>query len=424
MSETRYVYDGNIDKLEEGVARLNRRAAKLGVPAIQLHIGEREICFTCIKRKGPTVSTDPKAWGEDAKPLSHERAEVILHGEPPKLNGWVFCAVVDHLSNGCITRYPHGTEIDLKPYQGADATCDHCSTARLRHETFIVAHEDTAVEKRVGRTCLADFLGHSNPANLIGHLNLWGKAFALIEGAEEAGFGTGVTYLEINRFLGFVAQSMREHGWLSRGAAFEQRRGDATADVAQGSYWAPPNTPGVVEPTEADLTRGVAALAWARALSDAEVADSDYLFNLKAVCTDDYLRPKRGGLAASVIVAAERAFEKIAEATRQASNSNLHVGAVKERLTLDLTLRGTREIDGHYGVSYLHKFEDALGNLFIWFATNPDIISENGLKRRINIGETFTLAGTVKGHDDYKGRLQTKLSRVSVPKPKKKKVTK
>jgi hypothetical protein len=191
--------------------------------------------------------------------------------------------------------------------------------------------------------------------------------------------------------------------------------------MAQNAYW---SAKPLLAPTTDDGVRGQAALDWARALTDEIVGDSDYLYNLRAVCTDDYIRPKRGGLAASVIVAAERAFEKSAEAARQASNSNLHIGEVKERLTLELTLRGTREIDGHYGVSTLHRFEDAAGNAFVWFASNPDIILENGLKRSINVGETHTLAGTVKGHDDFKGRLQTKLTRVSTPKTKKAKAPK
>ena len=428
MREPVYIYDGNIDKLQLAVEKLNKRAAKLCVPAIQLHISPRETCFTCVGAKGPTVSTDPKAWGEDAKPVGHERAEVILRGEPPKLAGWTFAAVVDHLSNGCITRYPFaGGDIDLTPYRGVEATCDHCSTARKRHETFIVVH-DTGTEKRVGRKCLAAFLGHSNPASLIGHINLWGRAFALVEGAEEAGFGTGVTMLEIHEFLGYVACQMREHGWCSRGKAYEEGHHGATADLAQSAYWSS-DPKGHGQPQTEDLTRGKKALAWARALTDSEVESNDYLYNLRAVCTDDYIRPKRGGLAGSVIVAAERAFEKAAEKAAEATKSNLHIGATGERLTQDLTLVSTREISGFYGVSVLHKFEYAAGNLFVWFASNPQIIpdpeplSANN-KRAINVGETHTLAGTVKGHDDYKGRMQTKLTRVSVPKPKKAKKAK
>ena len=426
MTEPRYVYDGNIDKLAHEVEKLNRRAAKLGVPAIQLHIGEREVCFTCAGAKGPTVATDPKAWGEDAKPRGHERATVVLAGEPPKLGGWTFAAVVDHLSNGCITRYPAAEkEIDLTPYRGVEATCDHCRTARKRHETFIVVHEDATQlpnAMRVGRNCLADFLGHQNPAKLIGHLNLWGRAFALIEGAEEAGFDTGVTMLELPTFLGHIAREMREHGWLSRGAAYEAGRlGDATADCAQNCYWAK-DPKGEFQPNADDLARGLKALEWARELTDADVETNDYLYNLRAVCTDDYIRPKRGGLAGSVIVAAERVFEKRAQKALDAQKSNEHIGNVKERLTLDLTLVGTREIQGHFGLSILHRFEDAAGNLFVWFATNERIIPEDdgrNDRRAINVGETHTLAGTVKGHDDYKGRKQTKLTRVGIPpKPK------
>jgi hypothetical protein len=417
MAEPRYVYDGNIDKLALAVEKLNRRAAKLGVPAIQLRIGERETCFTCLKGGAPTVSTDPKAWGDEHKPVGHERAEVALHGDPPMLAGWTFAAVVDHLSNGTITRYPHGAAIDLTPYRGADATCDHCRTNRKRHETFIVVH-DTGNEKRVGRNCLRDFLGHHNPSGLIGHLNLWAKAFALIEGAEEAGFDTGVTYLELPLFLGHIARQIREHGWLSRGKAYEQGIGGATADIAQNCYWAS-DPKGTYTPTAEDIERGKKALDWARALTDSDVESNDYLYNLRAVCTDDYIRPKRGGLAGSVIVAAERAFEKAREKAAQASKSNEHIGAVKERLTLDLTLVGTREIDGYYGLSILHRFEDAAGNLLVWFATNAEIIpTDDGDKRAMEIGETLLLAGTVKGHDDFKGRNQTKLTRVSVPKKK------
>ncbi len=420
MTEPRYVYDGNIDKLALAVEKLNRRAAKLGVPAIQLHIGEREICFTCENRH-PYISTDPKAWdtdtGSHAKVVGHERAEVVLVGEPPMLNGWTFAAVVDHLSNGTITRYPRAIKkLNLTPFRGVEATCDHCNTNRKRHETFIVQHY-TGDTKRVGRNCLADFLGHSNPSKLIGHLNLWAKAFALIEGAEEAGFDTDVTYLDLGGFLAYVCCQMRLHGWMSRGQAFAERHHGATADHAQNAYWSNA-TPPVLSPEGQDTTRAAKALAWARQLLDEDIGDNDYLYNLHAVCTDDYIRPKRGGLAASVIVAAERAFEKARERADEALKSNLHIGAVKERLTLELTLRGTREIEGHYGVSTLHKFEDAAGNAFVWFASNPEIIPEGTGKRAALIGETHTLAGTVKGHDDFKGRLQTKLTRVSVPKAK------
>jgi hypothetical protein len=396
MTEPTYVFDENIEKLEKEVARLNRRAAKLSVPAIQLQIGEVE----------KILAGDPEA--------EHLRAPVSLVGTPPMLAGWTFEATVDHLSNGLITSYP-GSSLDLTPFRGSDATCDHCQVNRKRHETFIVRHED-ATTKRVGRTCLGDFLGHhGNPSALIGHLNLWGKAFEALESAGAAGVGAATHTLELVAFVAHVAQEMRAHGWLSRGKAFETH-GTATADRAQSAYWY--NGRDKVSPTPEDDIRALRAVTWARALTDSEVETNDYLYNLRAVCLDDFIRPKRGGLAGSVIVAAERAFEKAAQASSDAQKSNLHVGTVKEKIETVLTLVGLRETDGFYGVSYLHKFEDAAGNSLCWFATNPEFVRDGADKRRMNVGESLTLRGTVKKHGDFRGRNQTTLTRVTHPKPK------
>ncbi len=118
------------------------------------------------------------------------------------------------------------------------------------------------------------------------------------------------------------------------------------------------------------------------------------------------------------MVAAGRVYERAQRKAGDAQKSNEHVGSVKERLTLDLTLVGLRDIDGFYGHSVLHRFEDAAGNLLVWFATNPEIIPDAGDKRAMTVGETLTLAGTVKKQDDFRGRKQTVLTRVSCPKKK------
>lgn len=391
MSEPTYVYDENIEKLENEVARLNRRAAKLGVPAIQLHVGEIEKV-------------------EFAK-QQHLRASCTLTGSPPSLAGWTFEASIDHLSNGLITSYP-GSTLDLKPFRGVDATCDHCNVKRNRHETFIVRNEDASVQ-RVGRTCLGDFLGHhGNPSALIGHLGLWGKAFEALESAEAAGTGAATHTLSLLGFVAFVSQEIRNRGWLSRGKAYENG-GQATADRAQGAYWSRSHCTAL--PTQEDNLKALGAITWARALTDKQVEDNDYLYNLRAVCQDDYIRPKRGGLAGSVLVAAGRAFEQ-AQRASTVHLSNDYVGSLKERLTLDLKLVNLRRTEGYYGVSFLHTFEDASGNALIWFASNPTIIRDGKGKRDMVVGETLKLAGTVKKQDEFRSRKQTTLSRVAHPK--------
>lgn len=434
--EVRYVYDGNILRLHERVEKLNKRAAKLGVPEIQLVLGPAEKVYTPVNwqtASGPAVSEDPDAWGKGKQIRAHERRTVELVGEPPKLAGWSFVAVIDHLSNGTVTQYPgYQGAADLKQFRGSDAGCDHCHTIRKRHETFVVEHEDGTV-KRVGRNCIADFLGHQDPSRLLGHIGMWSSIFSDLESCYEAGMGQGEPRLDLETFLAHVAREIRQGGWLSRGKAWELGRADATADRAQNAYWSM-GSPHMtrkererikLEPEDGE--RAVKAITWVRALTDAEVEDSDYLWNLRAVCQDDYIRPKRGGLAGSAIVAAERAFEKQVEREREAKKSNEHLGAEKERMTLELTLVAERELESDFGVTYLHRFEDAAGNCLVWFASNASFIPVEGSdweKRCMGIGETLTLSATVKRHDEYKGRKQTVVTRVGMPKAKKAKKAK
>ena len=411
MEET-FVYDDNIEKLLDTVEKLNRRADKLGQPPILLYVGDIHTVYSCPGNKEPLVSLDPYVWGVGKTVVQHRRAEVALSGEPPRLAGWNFMAVVDHLSNGVISKYPPADpDFDLTPFRGNAATCDHCQTIRNRHETFIIRHDEGDV-KRVGRTCLADFLGHhGDPAKLLGQLNLWSKAFDAVEEATSSGTGAGRATLELHTFLALVSEDIRNNGWLSRGKAYEQQR-EATADRAQAIYWSEAQAgPIGVKKEDEEIAKN--AIQWVRALTDEEVENSDYLYNLRAVCTDDYILPKRGGLAASALAAAGSAFLKARENKNKA---NEWIGEIKERISKELTLVGTSGIDGHFGFTLLHRFEDPQGNLLVWFSTNPKFIPDSEGKRTMNVGETLTLTGTVKAHKEYKDRKQTVLTRVGVKK--------
>ena len=66
-----------------------------------------------------------------------------------------------------------------------------------------------------------------------------------------------------------------------------------------------------------------------------------------------------------------------------------------------------------YGVSYLYKFVDADGNVYTWFGSKGYDMED---------GDQFTVTGTVKGHEEYKGVCQTPLTRcklVKIETPKK-----
>ena len=79
-------------------------------------------------------------------------------------------------------------------------------------------------------------------------------------------------------------------------------------------------------------------------------------------------------------------------------------GNVGERLTFTLTCTGAYPIEGAYGTSTLHIFEDASGNAFQWLTAS----------KKLEIGESYELKGTVKEHTTYKNNKVTVLTRCAV----------
>lgn len=56
-----------------------------------------------------------------------------------------------------------------------------------------------------------------------------------------------------------------------------------------------------------------------------------------------------------------------------------------------------------FGTTYLYKFADEAGNVFIWYASRP-----------IELQERMTLKATIKAHNEWNGVKQTVLTRCKV----------
>lgn len=62
-----------------------------------------------------------------------------------------------------------------------------------------------------------------------------------------------------------------------------------------------------------------------------------------------------------------------------------------------------RNEDNDFGTTYLYKFADEAGNVFIWYASRP-----------IELQERMTLKATIKAHNERNGVKQTVLTRCKV----------
>lgn len=89
----------------------------------------------------------------------------------------------------------------------------------------------------------------------------------------------------------------------------------------------------------------------------------------------------------------------------EASNSQF-VGAVGDRLDLEVTVIAARRQDGYYGPSTVHHMEDAAGNRYIW----------NTGAKSWEVGDKRHIRGTVKDHKVIKNVNITILTRCTIVK--------
>lgn len=85
-------------------------------------------------------------------------------------------------------------------------------------------------------------------------------------------------------------------------------------------------------------------------------------------------------------------------------SSSEHVGHLKDRLDLTLTVTKAEANEGRYGITVAHTFEDADGNVFFW----------NTSAQCLDVGETYKLRGTIKDHTQVKGTKVTVLTRCTM----------
>lgn len=437
--------------LEQTVARLAKRAARLKLPPITMNVGER-VQVPYLRVYGDSEVTWVRATErDDVAALEAEgrvryrpfhRVEVC--GETPRVAGWEFVATLQHLEGeggerlNMLRVVPgHESRLPERFRTAGPENCDHCRrTIRTRRDTFVVrwagagaapSHDPNGDGwQQVGRTCTQDFLGgidpHAAAAALEALLEVCGAASAA-EDDGEGGWGGGRgrdAGWPIREFLGVVAALVRRDGWVSRGEA-RKRDCAATADDAL-YYLDPPRNPIALADwrrfvetrpvTDADRADALAALEYARG-ELCEAADlSDYLWNLRVACAQPSVDRRTAGITASLVSHWRREVARRVEASARPSR---HVGQVGERVRVRVTLSAVRPLTGGMYESYLHKFRSDEGDALCWFAGSTAQDLPGGVRGELVPGQTYWLRGTVKSHNsDLRFGKETVLTRCTV----------
>jgi hypothetical protein len=372
-----YIPESRWEELRENVAKLNKRAAKIGATPMTLEL------------------TGQSKRDEVDYPYVFIAIEIILKGETPKFEGWKLLAVLQHDPNldANIVKTVPG-EIIPEGYRTRPGVCDHCGYTRIRKETFVVQH-DSGELKQVGRQCVADFLGHGDPRRFI-------KTYEWFE--EAMGWGVGFSGIRDERenysleaFLAMTNAVIQKWGWVSGKKSYETgQTSTATEVIIQFGDRKYMKKDQVVDPTDEDKAYAIKVIEWAKTIDPT----SDYLHNLLTIAKQNYVIRKTQGFAASMIMA----YKMVNESKKEKKVSG-YVGNVGDRLVLKLTFKATYSFDSQWGTVHLHRFLDDNGNVFIWQSSKFINMVEGGV---------YEVMGTVKQHKDYKDVKQTILTRCKV----------
>lgn len=153
---------------------------------------------------------------------------------------------------------------------------------------------------------------------------------------------------------------------------------------------------------------GMATKLRAWLLSEEFDGDSEYVRNLKIIAGSEMVTPRNVGLLASAPQAWARAQERsLIRERERAEIVDEYLGEVKQRMVLTVRVRAIDFLPGTYGVTTLYTMVDEAGHLLKWFASRQALGEEPS-------DEPITIKATVKGHEEFRGRKETLLTRCAV----------
>lgn len=223
------------DLVTERVAKLAKRATKLGVEAPQ-------VAFTNF-REVPVRDSQ----GRKTKELELV-CDATLTYEPIKLAGeWQLVASVERGELGNLV-YSH-LENDFSHLRQAKLTCDHCHVKRQRNKHFVL-HSQTGEEKVVGSTCMKDFLG-IDPSKAIQFWTLFKEVF---EDDEKAKNSKDSQWLPIKTLVAWTCREVELNGFTSRSQAYNSYDDTVSTSDSVGMNFSIQSSPQVKQETK-DLVK-------------------------------------------------------------------------------------------------------------------------------------------------------------------------
>ena len=397
----------HISDFTASIAKLNRKAVKLGCDPITFVIGEKKL----VER---TFYYNVNTREEYSRKYKIEAFEVSMTGSAPVLAGFQFIARIEYLSDSksVLFHTVPGSNVKIdERFRGLDASvCEHCNMKRRRNDTFVVLETSTGKQTQVGRQCLADFTGINDPEK-VAQRAAFLSVYENLRDYEEGFWGAvREDTIDTMEALALTSAYIGKIGWVPKSACEGNPTANSVAD--HFSTFIKTSEEAKFLRSMRDLSketfhqeRATKVVEWIKnELS--QTAKSDYELNLVTLTVNELTQRRHLGIVCSAVSAYQRAMNQKVEYAnkREAAKASKFFGTVGERARdLKVTVQFVKSFEGSlYGPTTLVKFVTEKGEILTWFASGD---------RNYQAGQEVVIDGTVKSHKAYQGIEETQMSR-------------
>lgn len=386
----------SIDTVTERVARVAKRAEKVGFPVPSIVLG-------ATKREHQSNGTFV------------EYIDLSIQAAGPlKLGDYILLGVVSELADGSpfVTYVPGVGRVDNPVKVNY---CDHCKKVRNRTNTYLVVHTFTdplrpeagllyGALSQVGSSCVKDFLGY-DPALFAAYL----KSIEDLSWSDEEISSMGMAATKFYRpdvIMQYAARIVAAVGYVNKQKA-ESEDIPSTGELVREFLSATPrqhDEMGKRYPLNDDALALVDATI--EAVTTEHATTSDWEADVIRLAGSGGVQWRHVGIVASGIILGLRTRER--KATPQGESE--FIGMKGERLDLEVTVMLKRPYENDYGTGYVIRMTQfGTTNDLLWFGSGQAAVD-------MEEGRTYRIKGTVKNHelDKRTERPTTLLTRVNL----------
>ena len=359
----------DVDKTISRAQKISQRGQKKGLSGgFKVSIQERE---------------------EEIKGIKYQYQVLVIEGESLKYKEWEFVGVASFIGEETLL-YGFSDENQIQASDVKKGYCDHCQKIRNRGKVIFIKSKDGKLSQ-VGSSCIKDFLGWDFSASALVTEEDFEQAF----GGYSGGGFSGISSLDI---VAYGVKAVQKVGYIKSSEGFSTKDlvwGKIRGINSEVKSW---NEFEIGEVGEAEYAKAQELIEWGKTFE----GDSSYAQNVRAVCNLDFQTSSTIGILVSIVkVESNQKAKEIVESLVFKSEQFAPTG---DKVEIDIEVIGQNTFESQYGWTTLYTFSNGEYQ-FKWF-------SSRGLN--VEIGDKFTIKGTVKGSDEYKGTLSTVLTRCKV----------